>query len=347
MRLFPPTALRAALLLSLLLLLPACQSLGSGDGNTMTEQLLLVATAIGSFAALPVLIQFIVEHRKRKERLALSLDDVRVSTLHPDVAGLEPVLEDIADLIDRAGNPREYASVVKAGNEILIIAGNLLGKKALARAIAQRARLSRLITVHNPRNADALAKARSLIGRCRKQKVMLLLAGLDSAYARDDEDILAELDALVEATSNTPNVLVVGTALRLEPNSPLDNAFGVKLVLPGTPHIPAPAAATAGEMARELRQLLSSVLSHYWAKATASGFTLEGLTEEAFFQTILEVVTNPAEVQDILALCQTAAIYRHRCKGESKLAVTPAILSIAIRRVVTGTVIAQGALVVA
>ena len=133
------------------------------------EEVMLLATVVGSVAALPALIEFMLERRKRKERISLSLDETMVSTLDPRLAGLDDLLESIADLIDRAKFPQAYASL-KVGNELLIIGGPLSGKKTLAQVIAKKAQFDRLITIYNPRNADALAKAKSLITRRPSEK---------------------------------------------------------------------------------------------------------------------------------------------------------------------------------
>jgi len=74
--------------------------------DMLNEQLVLLATIVAAVAALPALIDYLVERRKRKERLALSLEDVPVSSLKLHVVGLEGALDDIADLIDRARQAR-------------------------------------------------------------------------------------------------------------------------------------------------------------------------------------------------------------------------------------------------
>ena len=55
---------------------------------------------------LPTLIEFLIDRRKRKERIALSLDDLAVADLEVRLAGLDALLADIVDLIDRAKHPR-------------------------------------------------------------------------------------------------------------------------------------------------------------------------------------------------------------------------------------------------
>jgi ribose 1,5-bisphosphokinase PhnN len=192
---------------------------GGGEAalfSTVNEQLLLLATVVGAVAALPALIEFLVERRKRRERIALSLEDVEVATLKPRLAGMDDLLAGIADLIDRARHPREYASL-EVGNEILIVGPSLSGKKTLAHVIAKQAQIERLVTVYNPRNPDALAKAKSIIGREQETKMMLLLPRVDQAFEKEDEEVLTELEALIETTSEKANVLVVGTATSIVP----------------------------------------------------------------------------------------------------------------------------------
>ena len=296
----------------------------------LNEQILLLATIVATIAALPALVDFLVERRKRKERIALSLDDVLVSTLTPRLAGMDDLLANIADLIDRARHPKEYASL-DVGNEILIVGPSLSGKKALAQVIARRSDLQRIITVYNARNADALAKAKSLISRDRTTKMMLLLPRIDQAFEKEDEEVLTELEALIETTAEQANVLVVGTAIDIIPNSPLDNLFGIKLVLPGasqSAHAPAPPNA-------ELRRVLADVTRYYLGEAQAKQFSLHQFTEAEFIKRVLEVSSNPAEVQDIVTLCQTAALYKRRIGHQSQLLITEAMLQTAISRVVT------------
>ena len=110
---------------------------------------------------------------------------------------MDDLLAGIADLIDRAGDPHAYAGLA-VGNEILIIGTNLSGKKSFAQRVAKEARLDRLITVYNPRNGDALAKAKSLVQSYSRQKIMLLLPRIDEVFEQEDEELLSELEALIE-----------------------------------------------------------------------------------------------------------------------------------------------------
>ena len=89
---------------------------GTTSALLITEQVLVFAVFVGSVAALPAFIEFVTEVRKRKERIDLSLEDELVSTLRPRLAGMDDLLNSIADLIDRARNPAAYQDL-KIGNE--------------------------------------------------------------------------------------------------------------------------------------------------------------------------------------------------------------------------------------
>lgn len=311
---------------------------GGADGGAfriVTEQVVLFATVVGAIAALPALIEFIVERRKRRERIALSLDDVDVARLHVRLAGLDELLAEIADLIDRAREPEAYASL-EVGNEILIIGPSLSGKKTLAQRIAKEAAMDRVITVYNARNADALARAKSLLQGAGRQKVMLLLPRIDLAFEQEDEEVLTELDALIEASSESPRVLVVGTAVEFSPDSAIDNLFGIKLLLPGG-GVAGP-APTAHRMSDDVARMLGEVARFYirGAVGKGAGFTLVGMTEDECVARILGSVTNPAEVEDIVVLCQTAALHRQRIGADRRRGITREILERSIGRVIVG-----------
>jgi hypothetical protein len=297
----------------------------------LTEQIILIATVVGAIATMPALIEFWIDRRKRRERIALSLDDLDVSEIDVPLAGLDGLLRDIADLIDRARNPEAY-SKLKVGNEILIIGPNLNGKKALARRIAKEAGMARLIVVYNPRNADALAKAKSLIWHYRRQKVMLLLPRLDHVAEHEDDEVFAELDALIDTTSNLSNTLVVGTAVRFEPNGLLDNMFGIVLALPGTPLVPANVPGT--DIAEDARRILIDVAQYYLQQATGSGYVLQALDEPAAVQRIGNAARSPADVEDIVVLCQTTALYRQRSGATKFPEITAEVIEKSVRRVI-------------
>jgi len=303
-----------------------------GEGGAITlvsEQIILLATVVGAVATLPALIEFLIDRRKRKERIALSLDDLAVADLEVRLAGLDGLLADIADLIDRAKNPDAYASL-KVGNEILIIGPAASGKKTLAQRIAKDAGLDQLIIVYNARNADALASAKSLVQRYRRQKVMLLLPGLDNIKEDEDEEVLAELDALIDTTTERRNVLVVGTAVDFEPGSLLDNMFGVVLALPGTP------AKHAHEQAipDDARRMLVEVTRFYLGEAMNAGFTLVDLDENTAVERIARAARNPSDVADIIVLAETTALYRQRMGAAKSPEITADIVEKSIRRVI-------------
>jgi hypothetical protein len=304
-------------------------------GNTsallITEQVLVFAVFVGSVAALPAFFEFVTELRKRKERIDLSLEDEIASTLRPRLAGMDDLLESIADLIDRARTPAAYQDL-KIGNEVLIIGPSQTGKKSLAQKIAQMAGMDRVVTVFNPRDSDALAKAKSLVRGYKRQKVMLLLPRIDLAYQQGDPEVLTELDALIETTSERQNVLVAATTLSFEADSDLDNLFGIKLVLPGA----RVGKAHRADLPEEVERMLAEVAVFYLGEAKRRGFQLQGLDEQSFCQRILENVINPAEVEDIVALCETTAIYRKRSRQASDLIITNEILELAMARVVVG-----------
>jgi len=302
---------------------------GSDSALLLTEEVLVLATIVGSVAALPAFIEFISDRRKRRERVYLSLEDVPVSSLSPRLAGMDDLLASIADLVDRARTPAAYVDL-KIGNEVLIIGPNQSGKKSLAQRIAQMAGMERLVTVYNPRDSDGLAKAKGIVRGYKRKKVMLLLPRIDLAYQMGDADLLAELDALIETTSEQPNVLVVATTVWFAPNSDLDNIFGIKLALPGAGLNP----ADRPEISAEAERMLFEVTHFYLAEAKRRGFQLAGMTEEDFSSRILECVVNPAEIEDIVVLCQTTALYRKRIGQTVSAIFNREILDTAIARVV-------------
>jgi len=301
----------------------------SDTASLISDQIILIATVLGTVAALPTLIEFLIDRRKRRERIALSLDDIAVADLDVRLAGLDQLLVDIADLIDRAKNPDVYASL-KVGNEILIIGPTLCGKKALAHKIAREAGMDRLIVVYNARNADALTKAKSLIQHYRRQKVMLLLPRLDNVVEHEDEEALAELDALIDTSSSMSNVQVVGTAVDFQPGGMLDNMFGIVLALPGSPvgHVREHA------LSDEARRMLVDVARFYLEQTKAAGFTLSGLDDQAVIDRITRVARNPADVEDITVLAQTTALYRQRIGATKMPEVTGETIERSIRRVI-------------
>lgn len=295
----------------------------------LTEEFLVFATIVGSIATLPTFIEFVSEVRKRRQRIDLSLEDVPVSSLTPRLAGMDELLKSIADLIDRARNPAAYKDL-QIGNEVLIIGPHQSGKKTLAERIAQMAGMERLVTVYNPRDSDALAKAKSIVRGYKTRKVMLLLPRIDLAYKENDPELLTELDALIETTSERQNVLVIATTVTFEANSDLDNLFGIKLTLPGAEVM----HGNSREIPEDARQMLAEVAAFYLKEAQRQGFRLQGFTEAQFRARVLDSAMNAAEIEDITVLCQTTALYRRRIRQTADLIFTPEILETAIARVV-------------
>ena len=304
---------------------------GSDQALLITEQLLVFATVVGSVGALPSFIEFMAERRKRKERIDLSLEDEPVESLHPRLAGMDELLQSIEDLVDRARHPEVYEDL-KIGNEVLIIGPHQSGKKSLAQTIAKLTGMERLVTVYNPRDSDALAQAKSLVRGYKWQKIMLLLPRIDLAYKESDPEVLAELDALIESTSERANVLVIATATTFVPDSDLDNSFGIKLVLPGAEVL----ETERREIPEDAQRMFASVARFYLNEARRRGFTLASVTDEQFCARVLEGAMNPAEIEDIVTLCETTALYRRRTKRSDRLVITPEILETAIERVIVG-----------
>ena len=308
---------------------------GSDTALLFTEQVLVVATIIGSVAALPSFIEFISGVRKRRERIDLSLEDEAVEQLSPRLAGMDELLKSIEDLVDRARFPAAYQEL-KIGNEILIIGPSQSGKKSLAQTIAKATGMERLVTVYNPRDSDSLAKAKSLVRGYKRKKVMLLLPRIDLAYKESDPEVLTELDALIESTSERQNVLVIATAQSFEPDSDLDNLFGIKLALAGANVIGVNRREIPEDVQGEIRQMMAEVAHFYLDEAKRRGFRVEGMTEDEFCERVLAEAMNPAEIEDIVVLCETAALFRRRTRRASGLLFTPEILETAIARVVIG-----------
>lgn len=308
----------------------------------VTNQLLLLATIVGSIAALPALIQFVLDWRKRRERLDLAIEDTPCPSPPVRLVGLDPLLADIADLVDRAAHPERYRGLT-LGNEVLIVGPEQSGRKTLAKWIAQHAGMSRIVIVHNPRSPDALAATKKLVRRSGDDKVMLLLPNIDGVFdepaPEQDEELQAELDALIEAVANRTNVLVVGTATLLAEGDDLDNLFGMKILLPGA--TPVQRRTHAGSVQQEsslpsLASYLRTIAIDALAQAAAEGFPLEGLSVEDAARCVLARVANPAEIEDIVEAAQTTAIYlRHAGKAGSTL-ITLDVLEKAVRRVMGG-----------
>ncbi len=297
-------------------------------GTLVSEEIVAIAAVVGAVATLPMLIEFLVDRSKRRERISLSLENVPVAGLRTDLAGCDALLQGIADLIDRAKHPDVYGDQ-RVGNEILIIGPPLSGKKALAKKIASEAEMDDILIVHNPRNADALAKAKQQVQRSGARKLMLLLPRLDLIDPREDEELLTELDALIETATARPNVLVIGTAIDYVAGNEIDNLFGMVLAMPGTLLMP----PRRPEQRPEVLQLLQAVAEHYLAGALRSGYALKDMETSDFVARVLRSAINPAQIEDIVALCETAAHYRQRIKETPTRQITPRILETVMHRV--------------
>lgn len=296
----------------------------------MAEEILAVAALIGALASMPIFLEFMFDRSKRRGRIALSLEELDVDEIHTVLAGCDGLLNDIADLIDRARHPDAYKDL-RVGNEILIIGPASMGKKTLAKRIAIDAQMDRLLIVHNPRNVDALAKAKHIVQKSGHDKVMLLLPRLDLIEPKEDEELLTELDALIETATSRANILVIGTAINYVPGSELDNLFGIALAMPGTIIEPVPSGPSRS---KEVTQMLEAVIALYLNKAKQQGDQLQGMSEDDFTARVLAAATNPAQIEDIVALCQTAALYRQRSKQTSARIITPQILETVIQRAI-------------
>ena len=296
------------------------------------DQILTLAAVLEAIVLLPILLEFIIDRRKRKHAVDLSLEIVEVPGMEIHLAGIDELLFDIRDLVDRARDPRAYAEL-RLGNEILIAGPPLSGKKALAKRIAADASFDRIIIVHNPRNVDALARAKHLAMRARNQKVMLLLPRLDLIDEREDEELLVELDALIEATSELSHTLVVGTTNKLVAGSEIDHLFGVTLTLPGAPVVPVPSQPLRSDVHR----MLAGVAEFYVDRVIKAGYRLVDISRDGFVARLLLTATNPAQIEDVVVLCQTAAIYRQRSteQGGTRI-IMPDMIELAMRHVMIG-----------
>lgn len=298
--------------------------------TSLGDQIVSIAGILEAIVLAPILIEFIIDRRKRKHAVDLSLEFIDAAKLDVHLAGVDDLLADIRPLIDRVRHPEAYSDL-RLGNEILIAGPPLSGKKALAKRIALDASMDTIIVVHNPRNAEALARAKDLAKRLRHEKVMLLLPRLDLVCDRGDEVLLAELDALIESVSELRHALVVGTTNKLVAGSEVDHLFGVTLTLPGAPVVPEPHQPPEPDVHR----MLAGVVEHYLDGMLRDGYCLAEISREGFIARVLLNVTNPAQIEDVVVLCQTFAIHRSRNAGkDAARVVTSDMLELAMRFVV-------------
>ena len=297
--------------------------------SSLFDRFMTLTGLLEAIVLLPILLEFMADRRKRNHVVELSLEIIDVSTYSGQVAGMDDILLEIRDLIDRACTPEAYREL-KLGNEILIAGPALSGKKTLAKCIAREAQFDRIIIVHNPRNVDALARAKHLARSHQKQKTMLLLPRLDLIDGREDEEMLVELDALIEATSELGHTLIVGTTNHLVEGSEIDNLFGITITLPGAPIVP----LAPMPLLTDVHRMLADVADYYLNRAEKDGYTLDSLSHEECVARLLMAATNPAQIEDIIVSCQTIAIYRERMKQTTGRLITPEIMEMALRRVI-------------
>jgi hypothetical protein len=94
--------------------------------------------------------------------------------------------------------------------------------------------------------------------------------------------------------------------------------------------------AATHEVQPEVQRMMAEVAHFYLAEAQRRGFQVEGMSEDEFCALILGEAMNPAEVEDIVVLCETSALFRRRTGRTEKLIFTREILDTSIARVVIG-----------
>ena len=89
------------------------------------------------------------------------------------------------------------------------------------------------------------------------------------------------------------------------------------------------------DVADEARRVLLDVTkSIRLQQSTGGGFVLQGLDEPAAVQRIAQAARSPADVEDIVVLCQTTALYRRRSGATAVPEITDEIIEKSIRRVI-------------
>ncbi len=281
----------------------------------------LVAEGVIAVALLPELLKHIAERSERHARIGLNIEVLDPRRISQPIFGIDQFAAQIGDLIDRASKPETYSGL-DVGNEILIVGSVQAGKKALALHIAKLAGMSRVIVVYNPRDADVLARAKSMIERrSSSEKTMLLLPGLDLVNSNSGEAWHDQLEALIETASSLPHILVVGTAKKYERNGEVASWFGTVLPLPE-------------EKTPAWDAMIKQIAEGFLEATHKAYYRLSGIEQGDFIGRILAVAPNPAEVKDIFAQCQTLATHRLQYRQNDALVFTPEILTIAIERVI-------------
>lgn len=306
-----------------------------------------LAAELGLITVLsPELLRHLTERKERAARIRLNIETVDPKKVTKPVYGLDGLTEQIGGLIDRVKNPESYASV-DSGNEILIVGPEQGGKKALALHIARVTGITRVIVVYNPRDADVLARAKSMIedeptfwSRAARsltrqkpphtEKTMLLLPGLNPVDENKGAAWLDQLAALIEAAGDNPNVLIVGTAETSQRNGVVASWFGTTLTLP--------------EAKEDWNKMLKQIACGYLDAMLGNGYVLSEITRDDFVGKILTKDPSPAEIVDTLMHCEAEAIYdtRQGNKRAKAHAITPVILEKAIIRAIPRSPLPHG-----
>jgi hypothetical protein len=192
-----------------------------------------------------------------------------------------------------------------------------------------------MLTLYDAAHADALARARELAFTAKPGiKVMILLPQIDRVFARAEDEEQNQLDALIEAASERRHVLVIGTACGIEPDGELDNLFGIKLLMPGV----RPQEHRAPAQDPDALAYHRAVAEFYTRRAAEMGAVYRDCQQEGCIERILQVVSNPAEIEDIVNLALSTALHR-AMSAQGPPVLDPEVLERAIRRVVVGRVV--------
>ena len=106
--------------------------------------------------------------------------------------------------------------------------------------------------------------------------------------------------------------------------------------LPGAEVIGVNRRAIPEETQPDVQKMMAEIALFYLNEAERRGFRLQGMSEEEFCSLILAEAMNPAEIEDIVVLCETAALFRRRMNRASGLIFNREILDTSIARVVIG-----------
>ena len=130
---------------------------------------------------------------------------------------------------------------------------------------------------------------------------------------------------------SSPTSWSFATTVWFEADSDLDNVFGIKLALPGA----GINAWLTGRRSPPKPSACSSEVAHsLYSRGAQARLSAGGRSaKEDFSARILECAVNPAEIEDIVVLCQTTALYRRRIRQTTGAIFTREILETAIARV--------------